>query len=108
MVANGVATRRASPSNPSLPLAHPKLAPKLLSVGPIGLLADVALGYAAPRKSFENNTLPPIAHLTGEVRAPGPPAPRRAPRRLSPAPAEWDAQSHHAQVGDVRPSSGTG
>ncbi|GMK58363.1 hypothetical protein CspeluHIS016_0503950 [Cutaneotrichosporon spelunceum] len=52
---------------------------KVPSVGPIGLLADVALGYS-PRKS--ENILPPISQLTGEVRAL---APRRTPHRLSPA-----------------------
>ncbi|BEJ16843.1 hypothetical protein CspHIS471_0602440 [Cutaneotrichosporon sp. HIS471] len=81
MVANDVAT---SPAMSTTPLAHPKA----LNVGPIGLLADVALGYS-PRK-FDNH-LPPISHLTGEVRAP---APRRAPRRLSPTGwKDGDAQS---------------
>ncbi|BEJ09325.1 hypothetical protein CcaverHIS641_0602400 [Cutaneotrichosporon cavernicola] len=81
MVANDIAT---SPSISTTSLAHPKA----LNVGPIGLLADVALGYS-PRK-FDNQ-LPPISHLTGEVRAP---APRRAPRRLSPTGwKDGDAQS---------------
>lgn len=81
-VATRPATSRASPSNPTLPLAHPKRA---VGVGPIGLLADVALGYTAPRKlsllsaprEGPSNQLPSIAHLTGDA--------KRPPRRLSPA-----------------------
>lgn len=121
MVANSepVATRpsrrRASPSNPHLPPAHPNCSSIAVGHGQVDLLADVALRYAQPRKlaslpaqsNHTQNQLPSIAHLTGETRgAPQPPR-RPSPTLASPISSNistrWkshDAQS--IQVGHIR------